>query len=120
VRVTGKKLTPKAAAFAAKYRDNPRAIAKYLNGTLSTGDPIRIIKAIGDMVRAQGVTRFSQKAGMRRDSLYRSFGGELIPPFDRVINVLLALDIRLIAKSAPSERLNAAVSMGAGLKAKGK
>jgi probable addiction module antidote protein len=110
VRVTGKKLTPKAAAFAAKY----------LNGTLSTGDPIRIIKAIGDMVRAQGVTRFSQKAGMRRDSLYRSFGGELIPPFDRVINVLLALDIRLIAKSAPSERLNAAVSMGAGLKAKGK
>jgi probable addiction module antidote protein len=96
--VTGKKLTPTAEAFAAKYRDNPRAIAKYLNDALSTGDPIRIIKAIGAMVRAQGVTRFSQKAGMRRDNLYRTFNGESSPAFDTVVNVLLALDIQLVAK----------------------
>jgi probable addiction module antidote protein len=135
VSVRGKKTTPKAEAFASKYHDNPRAISEYLNDALSTGDPLLVTKAIGDMVRAQGMTRFSKKAGMRRDNLYRSFGGELRPLFDRVINVLLALDIRLIAtpatglveiglsKSAPSERLNAArtsVSAGAGLKAKGK
>jgi probable addiction module antidote protein len=97
-----KKRTPRARAFdAAKYRDDPSAIAKYLNDALSTGDPVLITKAIGDMVRAQGVTRFSQKAGMRRDNLYRSFKGELKPPFDRVINVLIALDIQLIAKPRP-------------------
>jgi probable addiction module antidote protein len=96
--VRGKKTTPKAEAFATEYRDDPRAIAKYLNDALSTDDPVLITKAIGDMVRAQGVTRFSKKAGMRRDTLYRSFRGELRPPFDKVINVLLALDIRLIAK----------------------
>jgi len=46
VRVTGKKLTPTAAAFAAKYRDNPRAIAKYLNDALSTGDPVLITRRL--------------------------------------------------------------------------
>jgi probable addiction module antidote protein len=98
VRVTGKKLTPTAAAFAAKHRDNPRAIAKYLNDALSTGDPVLATKAIGDMVRAQGVARFSQKAGVRREGLYRSFSGETSPALDRVMNVLMALDIQLTAK----------------------
>ena len=94
----GKTITPIAEAFAAKYRDNPRAIAKYLNDALSTEDPVIITKAIGAMVRAQGVTRFSQKAGVRREGLYRSFRGELRPSFDTVLKVLLALDIQLIAK----------------------
>jgi probable addiction module antidote protein len=64
------------------------AIAKYLNDILSAGDPALIRKAIGDMVRAQGVTRFSQKGGVRRDNLYRTFKGELSPAFDRVRKVL--------------------------------
>jgi probable addiction module antidote protein len=89
---------PKARPFdAAKYRDDPRAIAKYLNEAQSTGDPVRITKAIGDMVRAQGVTRFAQKVGRRRESLYGMFRGKTSPAFDTVINVLLALDIQLVA-----------------------
>jgi|SRR5450759_5674797 probable addiction module antidote protein len=96
----GKKITPTAEAFAAKYRDNPRAIAKYLNDALSTGDPVLITKAIGDMVRAQGVTSFSQKAGVRREGLYRTFSGETSPALDRVMTVLLALDIKVVAKPA--------------------
>jgi probable addiction module antidote protein len=90
---------PKARPFdAAKCRDDPRAIAKYLNDALSTGDPVHITKAIGDMVRAQGVTRFAQKAGMRRDTLSRTFNGKVSPPFDRVVNVLIALDTQLRLK----------------------
>jgi probable addiction module antidote protein len=52
---------------AAKYRDNPRGIAKYLNAALTTGDASIITKAIGDMVRAQGPSRFSAKVGLRLD-----------------------------------------------------
>jgi DNA-binding phage protein len=37
---------------------------------------------------------------MRRDSLYRTFSGETSPALDRVMTVLLALDIQLIAKPA--------------------
>ena len=98
--VTGKRKPPEALAFDKKHRDNPRAIAKYLNDALSTGDPVLIKKAIGDVVRAQGVTRFSQKAGMRRENLYRSFKGELKPSFDTVLKVLIALDIQLTMKPA--------------------
>jgi probable addiction module antidote protein len=50
------------------------------------------------MVRAQGVAKFAQKAEMRRDSLYKAFSGESSPALDRVMNVLIALDIQLTAK----------------------
>jgi probable addiction module antidote protein len=96
--VTGKRKPPEALAFDKKHHDAPRAIAKYLNDALSTGDPVLVTKAIGDMVRAQGVARFSQKVGLRRDGLYRSFSGETSPALDRVMNVLMALDIKLTAK----------------------
>jgi len=102
MRVMGKKITPTAEAFAAKYRDNPRAIAKYLNDALSTGDPVLIRKAIGDMVRAQGVAKFAQKVGLRRDGLYRSFKGELKPSFDTVLKVLIALDVQIVVKPSTS------------------
>jgi probable addiction module antidote protein len=90
---------PGAHGFdAAKYRDAPKAVAEYLNDALSTEDPFLITRAIGTMVRAQGVTRFSRKAGMRRDSLYKTFSGEASPAFDTVMKLLIALDIRLVAK----------------------
>ena len=88
----------RASAFDAdKYRDNPKMITKYLNKALTTGDAALITKAIGNMIRAQGVTSFSQKAGMRRDSLYRTFRGERSPRFETVVNALRTLDIQLIA-----------------------
>ena len=89
----------RARAFdAAKYRDNPRAIAKYLNDALSTGDPVQLTKAIGDMVRAQGVARVSQKSGIERTSLYRAFRGKANPTIGTILNVLIGLDIQLMAK----------------------
>jgi probable addiction module antidote protein len=88
---------------AAKYRDDPVAIAEYLNGALSTEDPFLITRAIGTMVRAQGMTRFSRKAGMRRDSLLKTFMGEASPAFDTIVKLLIALDIQLIAKPAARE-----------------
>ena len=94
-----KELTPTAEALC-KIRDNPRAIAKYLNDALSTGDPVLIKRAIGEMVRAQGVTRVSQTVGLRREGLYRSFKGELSPSFDAVLKVLVALDVQLTVKPA--------------------
>ena len=44
------------------------------------------------------MTRFSQKAGTRRDNLYRTFNGELKPPFATVLKVLIALDMQFSVK----------------------
>jgi DNA-binding phage protein len=67
----GKRETPSERAFAAKHCDNPKAIAKYLNDALAAGDSVLITKAIGDMVRAQGVTRISRRAHIR--TAFRTF-----------------------------------------------
>lgn len=83
---------------ASKYCDNPKKIAKYLNSALATGDAALITKSIGEMVRAQGMSKFSAKVGLRREGLYRSFGGQMGPGFDTVIKVLVALNIQLVAK----------------------
>jgi DNA-binding phage protein len=42
--------------------------------------------------------KVSERAGLRRDNLYRTFNGKTSPALDRVITVLLALDIQLVAK----------------------
>jgi probable addiction module antidote protein len=84
--------------FQDKYRDNPRLIARYLNDVLTTGDAAAIVKAIGDMMRAQGIVSISKKSGLRRESLYRSFSGQMSPGFERVLEVLLTMDVKLVAK----------------------
>ena len=81
-----------------KYRDNPKRIAEYLNVALATDDTAVIVKAIGDMLRTQGVARISEKSGLRREGLYRSFEGHRVPGFDTVLRVLLALDVRIVTK----------------------
>jgi probable addiction module antidote protein len=83
---------------AAKYRDDPSAIAKYLNEALSSDDPVLIRKAIGDMARAQGAAKFSRKVGMAREDLYRGFRGGRNLAFDTVVKILIALDMRLVVK----------------------
>jgi probable addiction module antidote protein len=95
---------PTVRAFdATKYRDNPIAIAKYLNEALSTKNPTLISIAIGDMARAQGMTGFAKKSGVLRESLYRSFKGHRVPAFDMVFNVLIALDLQLIMRPASKQ-----------------
>jgi probable addiction module antidote protein len=94
----GKEKRPANALLLQNIAIIPGRLPKYLNDALATVDSVLITKAIGEMVRAQGVTRVSRRAHMRRDNLYRAFKGELKPAFDKVIKVLIALDIQLVAK----------------------
>jgi DNA-binding phage protein len=56
----------KARAFdAAKYRNNPKMIAKYLNHALAKGDGILITQAIGDMIRAHPLEGTQDPASRR-------------------------------------------------------
>jgi probable addiction module antidote protein len=95
-----------------RFRDNPGVIANYLNQALSSRDGVLVVRAIGEAIRAQGMARFSKRAGMQRSNLYRSFRGEISPKFETVLDVLSALDLDLIVK--PSSRVER------GLKAKAK
>jgi probable addiction module antidote protein len=95
----GGRLMPRARAVdAAKYRNNPKLIAKFIAEALATGDAVAIAKAIGAMARVHGMSNMARKTGVRRDTLYRSFSGLSSPRLKAVMSVLLALDVELVAR----------------------
>lgn len=81
-----------------QFRDNPMAIAKHLTCALATDDLPTILAAIRDVLRAQNVSALSRATGLRRDRLYRTFGGEIDPDFSRILKVLEGLDVQLTVK----------------------
>ena len=81
------------------YRDDPKLISEYLNAALAQHDSSAFVRAIGDMIRAQGGSRFSRKSGLGRESLYRSFSGRRSPRLDRALDALSALDVKLVVKA---------------------
>ena len=73
-------------------------IADFLNDVLATGDTVTFVKAIGDVTRAQGMTKVSRETGLNRATLYISFGGTMMPNIDRVIRTLAALRLEIVVR----------------------
>jgi probable addiction module antidote protein len=85
---------------AAKYRNNPKLIAKYLNDALATDDSAFTTRAIGNLARAYAMGAIAKQANVDRAGLYRSLRGDMDPAFGTVLKVLTALGIQLVAKPA--------------------
>jgi len=83
---------------STRFRDNPTAIAEHLTRALATDDLPTILAAIRDVLRAQNVSALSRFTGLRRDRLYKTFGGEIDPDFSRILKVLEGLDVQLTVK----------------------
>jgi probable addiction module antidote protein len=78
--------------------DKRKMLAKFLNDSLAAGDTIAFVRAIGDLIRAQGMTEVSQKTGLNRPALYVSFGGAMMPNIDRVIRTLAVLQLEIVVR----------------------
>lgn len=83
---------------AAEYLDSPEMIAAYLTEAFESDDPSVIAMAIGTVARSQGMGTIAEKAGLSRENLYRSLGGDAKPEFATVIKVLHAMGINLVAQ----------------------
>ena len=81
---------------AAEYRDQPKMIAKLLNNALATGDTVAVIRTIGDVLRAHGMSECARRTGLDRRTLYKSFGGKAMPSLDRVLKTLAALEVEVV------------------------
>jgi probable addiction module antidote protein len=77
------------------YRDNPGAIAAYLEEIFAKNELPEILKAINRVMRAQNVQAIAREAGLRRDRLYKTFGGEVDPQMGRVMALFKGLGVRL-------------------------
>ena len=72
-------------------------IADYLSLVLEEGNTDELIRAIGYVAKARGMSQIAQDAGVGRESLYKSFREGAKPQFDTVLKVLRAMNIDLKA-----------------------
>jgi len=90
---------------ARLFRDNPYAIAAYLSDAFEKNDHDEVLKAICRVMRAQNVQALAREAGLRRDRLYKTFGGEVDPLLSRVMALFNALGIALTVKALPPREI---------------
>ncbi|MCK9202331.1 MAG: putative addiction module antidote protein [Gallionella sp.] len=81
----------------AEHLRTPEEMALYLDACIeeSGGDAAFIAKALGDIARAQGMTKVAEGAGLSRESLYKSLSGEREPDFSTVLKVMKSLGLKL-------------------------
>lgn len=65
---------------------------------LAEGDNDELLRAIGHVARARGMSELAKATGLGRESLYKAFAPGARPRFDTVLKVLHALAIDLYAR----------------------
>ena len=74
------------------------AISEYLSQVLADGDTDEIIRALGHIARARGMTQIAADSGLGRESLYKALTPGAKPRFETVLKVIRALGIDLSAQ----------------------
>ncbi len=87
---------PLLASFdASDYLDNEETIAEYLAAALENPDQDAFMMAVRDVAKARGIASVATKAGLGRESLYKTLQSGSKPRFDTVRRLLAALDVKL-------------------------
>jgi probable addiction module antidote protein len=83
----------------ADHLRTPTEMAAYLEASLeeADGDAAFVAKALGDIARAQGMSRVARDTGLSRESLYKALSGDHSPSFDTILRVVEALGLKLHA-----------------------
>jgi probable addiction module antidote protein len=79
--------------------DTPEGIVEFLNEAFETNDPAVIVRRIGVVARAKGMSEMSRKTNRSREALYRSLDGNTKAEFVGIVRVLDVLGVRLVAKA---------------------
>lgn len=99
---------PKTAAInttpydVTEYLRTPEDMAAYLDTWLNEAPDAAagIVRALGDIARAQGMTQMATDAGLSSESLYRVLSPDGNPSFATVLKVARALGVRLHVEAA--------------------
>ena len=78
--------------------DSDEAIAEYLRQVFTDGDSDEIIRALGHVARARGMTRLAIDSGLGRENLYNALKPGAKPRFDTILRVCRALGIDLVTQ----------------------
>ena len=98
-------MMPKTTRFdAADYLDTEERQVAYITTALESGDADFIRDALGLVARARGMGAIAKKAGLNRESLYKTLGETGNPEFGTVMRIVRALGLTLSARSAISDQ----------------
>jgi probable addiction module antidote protein len=82
---------------SAAYLKTAEDMQEYLEACIEEAgdDPAFIIKALGVIARARGMSQLARDAGLARESLYKALSGEGNPEFATILKVINALGLTL-------------------------
>ncbi|HEY8696403.1 MAG TPA: addiction module antidote protein [Rhizomicrobium sp.] len=80
---------------SAAYLKTEQDVAEYLEAVFEVGDPALITHALGIIARSKGMAKIAKKAGLGRESLYKSLSKGGNPEFLTVLKVVQALGYKL-------------------------
>ncbi len=84
---------------STKYLKSEEHIAEYLKASWEMNDPEVFLAALATAAKARGMTQLAQKAGVCRESLYRSLSPGGNPSFKTVFKIATALGMSFDAVS---------------------
>ena len=84
---------------ASDYLDNEMTIAEYLAAALENPDQDAFLLAVRDVAKARGIADVAARAGLGRESLYKTLKSGAKPRFDTVRRLLAALGVKLDVSS---------------------
>ena len=92
-------MNPKFVPFdIVSELDSNEAIAEYLRQVFTDGDSDEIIRALGHVARARGMTKLATDSGLGRENLYNALKPGAKPRFDTILRVCRALGIDLVTQ----------------------
>lgn len=95
-KAQGKAKVLKTTAWdPAEHIKSEKDVVAYLNAALEDGDPALIAEVLGDIARSQGMAKIAKKAGLGRESLYKSLSKDGNPGFLTVLKVVQAMGLKL-------------------------
>ena len=86
---------------ASEYLESAEDMAAYLEAALENGEPAAVVKALGTIARARGMSQIARDTGLGRESLYKALSPEGNPEFATVLKVVRALGLKLHAEPEP-------------------
>jgi probable addiction module antidote protein len=85
----------------AEYADTPESQAFLLSDAVATGDPAYITHALGIIARARGMSDTAEKAGVKRETLYKALSMKGDPKLSTLLGVFKALGLKLTLEVIP-------------------
>ena len=69
----------------------------YLNAAFEDGDASVIAAALGDIAKAEGMSKIAKRTGLGRESLYKALSPDGNPALSTILKVVRSLELNLRA-----------------------